>query len=244
MFNWFDLMRQAQTGAGFDTLARQYQLSGDQIQKAMAALLPAFAMGLQHAAPPGDPGRLMQSMMSNAYRSFWQGAGQAFSFQAQQEGRRLLDQLFGSDEVTRRVAHQAADYVGVSVETMQQILPLMTGILAGGMYQWMTQQGRAFHTASARQTDAPRQDADAAADPWGQLWAIWANAAAPEKKPATQHPFEELMASFLQAPAPQQPQTPPSSPWTDMMETGRDMQQQYLASLQSIFDEASKKPKE
>ncbi|HZH51370.1 MAG TPA: DUF937 domain-containing protein [Microvirga sp.] len=243
MFNWFDLMRQAQTSAGFDMLARQYQLSGDQLQKAMAALLPAFAMGLQHAASPNDPGRLMQSMMSDAYRNFWLGAGQTFSSQAQQEGRRLLDRLFGSDDVTRRVAHQAADYVGVSVETMQQILPLMTGILAGGMYQWMAQQGRAFQAASAQQTEASRQGTDAVADPWGQLWAIWANAAAPEKKPAT-NPFEELMTGFLQAPAPQQPQTPPSSPWTEMMETGRDMQRQYLASLQSIFDEASKKPKE
>ena len=137
MFNWFDLMRQAQTSAAFSMMSRQYQLSGDQTQKAMAALLPAFAMGLQQAASPNDLGRLMQSMMSSAYQNFWQGAGQSFSSQAQQEGRRMLDQLFGSDDVTRRVAHQAADYVGVSVETMQQILPLMTGILAGGMYQWM-----------------------------------------------------------------------------------------------------------
>ena len=30
------------------------------------------------------------------------------------------------------------------------------------------------------------------------------------------------------------------SAWEEMMEKGRDMQKQYLASLQSIFDEAAK----
>jgi hypothetical protein len=239
MFNWFDLMRQAQTSAGFSMLARQYQLSGDQIQRAMAALLPAFAMGLQHAASPNDPGRLMQAMMSNAYQSFWQGAGQAFSSQAQQEGHRLLDQFFSSDDVTRRVAHQAADYVGVSVETMQQILPVMAGILAGGIYQWMAHQGRALQAAAPQ--PPPGQSSEATSDPWGQLWAIWMSAAAPERKPAS-HPFEDLMAAFLQAPVPPPPQAPSPGPWGEMMETGRDMQRQYLASLQTIFEEASKAP--
>jgi hypothetical protein len=242
MFNWFDLMRQAQTSAAFSMLAKQYQLSGEQTQKAMAALLPAFAMGLQQTASPNDPGRLMQTMMSSAYQNFWQSAGQAFSSQAQQEGRRMLDQLFGSDEVTRRVAHQAADYVGVSVETMQQILPLMTGILAGGMYQWMAQQGRAFQSAAPPAQTPPQQGIDNPTDPWGQLWSIWMNAATPEKKPAA-HPFEDLMAAFMppQA-APQPQQAPPPAPWAGMMETGRDIQRQYLASLQSIFEDASKTP--
>ena len=51
MFNWFDLMRQAQTQAGFETLARQFQLSGEQQQRTMAALMPAFVMGLCRYVP-------------------------------------------------------------------------------------------------------------------------------------------------------------------------------------------------
>jgi hypothetical protein len=65
--------------------------------------------------------------------------------------------------------------------------------------------------------------------------------AAPEKKPA--NPFEDLMASFLQAPPaakPAQPEPPPSAPFNEMMEKGREMQMQYLTSLQSIFTDAWK----
>jgi hypothetical protein len=248
MFNWFDLMRQAQTSAGFDTLARQFHLSGDQSQKAMAAILPAFAIGLQHAADPNDPNRFFNSMMQGAYQSFWQAAGQSFSTQAQREGKKLLDQLFGSDEVSRRVAHQAADYAGLSVHTMEQVLPLFAGILAGGMHQWMTTQGRAFQAAPPASA-APAGNASAA-DPWTELWAGWMKASSPErmspeKKPAPT-PMEEMMANFLQAATPAKPPRPQDSQaspsWEKMMETGREMQKQYLTSLQSIFEDAWKAP--
>ncbi|MET0529149.1 MAG: DUF937 domain-containing protein, partial [Microvirga sp.] len=131
MLNWFDLMRQAQANAGFDALTRQFHLSGDQQQKAMAAFMPAFMMGLQHAMTSPDAARFLQSLMSGGYQTFWQAPGASFFPQAQKEGRVLLDQLFGSDEASRRVAHQAAAYAGIGADTMQQVLPLLAGIFAG-----------------------------------------------------------------------------------------------------------------
>jgi hypothetical protein len=242
MFNWFDLVRQAQTKAGLDALTQQFHLSGDQTQKALAAFLPAFAMGLQHAAMTNDPGRFFQSMMGGGYQNFWQSAARSFSPQAQQQGRALLDQIFGSDQVSRRVAHQAADYAGVSADTMQQMLPLMAGILAGGMSQWMTAQAQAVQgfAAPAGHADAGQSTANqAAANPWAELWAGWMKAAQPETK-APSHPFEDMMAAFLPPPAPEPPKPPSSPSWDEMMEQGRKMQSQYLTSLQSIFEEAWK----
>ncbi|WP_262296183.1 DUF937 domain-containing protein [Microvirga sesbaniae] len=237
MFNWFDLMRQAQTNAALATLAQQFNLSGDQAQKTMAAFMPAFAMGLQHATASSDPARLFQSMMSGAYQNFWQAAGNPFTPQAQQEGRRLLDQLFGSDDVSRRVAHQAADYAGISTDTMQQLLPILAGIMAGGMSHWMTAHAQALQSfASAKDT---AREKPGTANPWADLWAGWMTATAPEKKHA--NPFEDMMASILRAPPPEEPkeEAPPSSAsFDDMMEKGREMQLQYLASLQSIFSDA------
>lgn len=238
MFNWFDLMRQAQTQAGFEALARQFQLSGDQQQKAMAAFMPAFMMGLQHAMTSPDASRFLQSLMSGGYQNFWQMAGRSLSPQAQQAGRQLLDQLFGSDEASRKVAHQAADFAGIGVETMQQILPLYAGLLAGGLSQWMAAQSHAVQSfTSPGASEKPKQDA---ANPWAELWAGWTKAMEPEKKPAA-NPFQDMMAAFLQKPVPEQPQeAPASSSWGEMMEKGREMQMQYLTSLQSILDDAWK----
>ncbi|MBF9231787.1 DUF937 domain-containing protein [Microvirga alba] len=241
MLNWFDLMRQAQTSAGFGALAQQFNLSDEQSQKAMAAFMPAFAMGLQRATDTNDPSRFLQSMMSDAYQNFWQTAGQAFSTQAQREGRKLLDQLFGSDDVSRRIAHQMADYVGVTLGLMQQMLPIMAGIMAGSMYQAMSAQGQSFPMVTPEAGAA--RGARTSTDPWMELWTGWMKAVSPESKSA-RNPFEEMMAVFLPPPALAKPAPqkapPPALAWEEMMEAGREMQQQYLTSLQAIFDEAWK----
>lgn len=238
MFNWFEFMRQAQTQAGFEALARQFHLSGDQQQRAMAAFMPAFVMGLQHAMASQGP-LFLQSLMGGGYQNFWQNAGRAFSPQAQQEGRRLLDQLFGSDETSRRVAHQAADFAGIGVETMQQILPLYAGMLAGGLSQWMAAQSHAMQSFAAPGSGAaePKQNAD---NPWAEWWTGWMKAQEPQKKPET-NPFQEMVAMFLQKPEPEKPKQPSvSASWDEMMEKGREMQTQYLTSLQSVLEEAWK----
>ena len=92
VFNVFDLMRQAQGGAAFDTMARQFGLNPDQTQRAMAALLPPLLVGLQRQA--ADP---------NAFAQLFGLAGsrqaappQPFSPQAYAYGNNLVGQMFGS----------------------------------------------------------------------------------------------------------------------------------------------------
>jgi hypothetical protein len=241
MFNWFDLMKQAQTDPGLDALTRQFRLSQDQTQKAMAAFLPAFALGMQHAAASNDPGRFFQSMMSGSYQNFWQAAMSSFSPQAQQEGRRLLDQMFGSDETSRRVAHQAADYAGISAETMQQLLPLLAGILAGGMSRWMgTAQAHAAQ-AFTPAADKPKGGSASIHNPWADLWTNWMKGPTQE---TSANSFAEMMAPYLQAASPppsgKKEAPPASSSWEDMARKGGEAQMQYLSALQSILDDAWK----
>ena len=78
----------------------------------------------------------------------------------------------------------------------------------------------------------------------------WMGEPAPKPEP-TATPFETMMASFL-PPVDKEGASPAKQPedrvedkppaWEEMMARGRDMQEQYLASLQSIFDEAEKPP--
>lgn len=237
MFNWFDLMRQAQANAALGALTQQFHLSGDQPQKIMAAFAPAFALGLQHALSSNDPSRLFQNMMSSGFQSFWQSPGVGLPSQAQQEGHRLLDQLFGSDEVSRRVAHQAAEYAGISAETMQQLMPLLAGIFAGGMSQVMMAQANAVQAYTAETMKETKEKAN---NPWAELWSAWLNAAAPEKKPSD-NALEGMMKAFIPpapAPKPEPPKEEPASAFNKMMEQGREMQKSYLASLQRIFQDS------
>jgi hypothetical protein len=215
MFNWFDLVQQAQTKAGLDALTRQFHLSGDQTQKAMAAFLPAFAMGLQHAAMTGDPARFVGSMTGGGYQNFWQAAARSFSPQAQQQGRTLLDQIFGSDQVSRRVAHQAADYAGVSADTMQQMLPLMAGILGRQHVAMDDGAGPGHGGPRSRCRPGPGEPGPGEPvrrQPLGRpLDRLDEGGAAGQKAPS--NPFEDMMAAFVPPPpAPEPPSRHPPRP--------------------------------
>jgi hypothetical protein len=253
MVNWFELMRQAQGGAGFDNLARQFGLRPEQVQLATAALMPAFAMGFQrNAMNPNAMMQLFQVMTAGHYLNFFDSATQAFSAQGRQEGQAMIDKLFGSDEVTRRVAQQAAQFSGIGTEVLNQLLPLVAALFAGGMYKVMLNQGSMVRSMTeAWQGSAAPSAPAASGNPWADLWIGWMTPGAradqaPKGTPsAAANPFETMMESFLSAassakPKPEKPEEPssPMAAWGQMMEKGQEMQRQHLESLQAIFDNA------
>jgi len=225
MVNWFDLMRQAQGGAGIENLARQFGLSPQQTNAALAAMMPALAMGLQRAATdPAAMAQLFKAMSGWHFPNFWDSGAQAFTPEARQEGKHLLDQLFGSDDVSRRVAHQAASFSGVGVDVLQQMLPLVAGIVAGGLARMATAQGAMF-SAFANASGGPAPSGQTGAGAWADLWGQWMGAGArpearaeaeppqakaqpqaPASPSAAANPFEEMIVSFLRASGAPQPQ--------------------------------------
>ncbi|HEV2602806.1 MAG TPA: DUF937 domain-containing protein [Microvirga sp.] len=249
MFNPFDLMRQAQGGAAFDNMARQFGLSPEQVQKATMALMPAFAMGLQRqVSNPNAMEQFFKLMSAGHYPTFFESAAQAFTPQARQEGSTVLNQLFGSDDVSRQVAQQAAAFSGVGADILQQMLPLMAGIFAGGLATAARAGG--MTPGLMPEPKAPPAPGQTGFGAWADLWGgFFAPQARPASTPQNPTPgsFDEMMASFLAAqrgPAPEsaraeppKPETPnPLEAWGQMMEQGREMQQQHLTSLQSIFE--------
>lgn len=140
--NLFDIMQSAQNGQAMQNLARQYGLSQQQTQAALDALLPAFSMGLQRQTQ--DPyafGSLAQMMTASPYARFFEAPGSAIPTGAQTAGNDVLSQLFGSPEVSRAVAAQAAATSGVSQAIIKQMLPIIASMLMGGLFKSSNNQG-------------------------------------------------------------------------------------------------------
>ena len=140
--NLFDIMQSAQNGQAMQNLARQYGLSQQQTQAALDALLPAFSMGLQRQTQ--DPyafGSLAQMMTASPYARFFEAPGSAIPTGAQTAGNDVLSQLFGSPEVSRAVAAQAAATSGVSQAIIKQMLPIIASMLMGGLFKSSSNQG-------------------------------------------------------------------------------------------------------
>lgn len=140
----FDMLAQAQNGNGMQALAQQYGLSMQQTQAAVAALLPAFSQGLQrNTADPYGLGAFMTAMASGQHARYFEDATRAFSPQGVDEGNGILGHLFGSKDLSRAVASQAAQASGVSQQILQQMLPTIASMVMGGLFKQTTNQMQA-----------------------------------------------------------------------------------------------------
>lgn len=136
MLPLFDMMMQAQNGAATDAMAKQFNLAQEQATKAMAALMPAFSSGFKRsAADPYNFMGVMQDITSGNYAKYFEDMTKAFTPQGVADGNAVLARLFGSKEVSRAVAAQAAQMTGVGQEIYKRMLPAMADTLMGGLFK-------------------------------------------------------------------------------------------------------------
>lgn len=137
----FDMLNQSQNGQGMDLLARQFGLSQQQVQQAVAALLPAFSQGLkQNASDPYGIGGFLTALANGQHAQYFDNPAAAFTPQGMAEGNGILGHLFGSKDLSRAVANQAAQATGIGQDIMKQMLPALAAMIMGGMFKQSTNQ--------------------------------------------------------------------------------------------------------
>jgi hypothetical protein len=237
MLNMFDFM--APPGAlGLDAMARQFGLSQAQAQRAMEALMPAFALGLQRAATdPQAFTNLMNLFGAVQPPSSSQGGGRAAA-----SGDAALGQLFGSPELTRRIAEQAAHWSGVGAQVLQQMMPIFAAALVGALSKYSEIMRAEAARAQPSPAGAPQggPEAPSPSDPfavWAQMMrAMASGTAASAGEDAERAPEPPRETDTVKAAA--QPSSEAlTEAWARAMEQGREAQASYLASLQNIFDQ-------
>jgi hypothetical protein len=139
--NLFDMLAGAQGGNGIDALAKQFGLSPQQSQSAVEALMPAFSQGFrQNASDPYGIGNFLTALASGQHAKYFDNPAAAFTPQGMAEGNGILGHLFGSKELSRAVASQAAQATGIGQEVLKQMLPALATMLMGGMFKQSTGQ--------------------------------------------------------------------------------------------------------
>jgi len=256
MLPLFDMMMQAQNGAAMDAVAKQFNLAQEQATKAMAALMPAFSAGLKRStANPYDFMGLMQSVASGNYGKYFEDMGKAFTPQGINDGNTILSQLFGSKDVSRAVAAQAAQMTGIGQEIYKQMLPVMAGTLMGGLFKQSTGQmsspvnpfvntamGETIQTWLESTGFAPKQKAAPEPsifdNPFTQAMQLMFSVPKPEPEKAAANPFldnpfakafQEMMAGMNQ---PQQPAKAPEPP----KDEAKEQTAGYMDMLNTMFD--------
>lgn len=140
----FDLLANSQGGNGMEALAQRFGLSPQQAQAAVEALMPAFSQGLkQNTADPYGLGAFMTAMASGQHAKYFEDPANAFSPSGTNEGNGILGHLFGSKELSRAVADQAAQATGIGQDVLKQMLPVLASMLMGGLFKQSTDSLRA-----------------------------------------------------------------------------------------------------
>jgi hypothetical protein len=191
LLTFLDIWKSAQAVSTLESAGRQFGLTPVQARTAAAALTPAFLMALQRNAlqSPGSFADLMRLTDTGSFASLInQGLG-AFTPQRREEADDAVSRLFGP-EVSRLVAQQTAIVAGIAPEAVRQMMPLITGMMFGGLFQ------------SANERGAPNVFAQ---------MAEMARAAAPQPEPP-RNPFAEMMRPWFTVPAKSAPPRPASRP--------------------------------
>ncbi len=152
MLPLFDMFTNAQNGDAIAQMARQFGLTQKQTEEALAALMPAFSTGLKrNAADPMGVGAFLQALAGGNHAKYFEDMTKAFTPAGMEEGNGILGHLFGSKEVSRAVAAQAAQATGIGQEILKQMLPVIASTMMGGLFKQSTGQMNAMPGFGAAQ---------------------------------------------------------------------------------------------
>lgn len=228
----FEMIRDAQGGKALDNLAKQFQLSQEQAQSAVNAVLPAFQIGLQRQAESAD-------MMMNFLRTL-SGNAETAPEPAQapaaeeEKGADILGMLFGNQDVSRAVAAQAAQFAGIPSAIMNSMMPVLASMIMSGLMKGMTSQGYGnwlSQMASMMPGMQPR-----AATPQDMFTQMMGMAT-----PQTGGMFSNMgamMDSWMGTAKPKQPDNPMQQGFealTGMFNAGAKVQQAHMEGMAAIF---------
>jgi len=145
MLPLIEMMLKSQNGDAFSQIQKQFDLNPAQTEKALEAVMPAFSTGLKrNAAKPRDFGAFMQTLSGGRHEKYAEDTKAAFSREGVREGNGILGHLFGSKDVSRAVANQAAESSGVDEGIIKKMLPVVATMVMGGMFKQSTGQMQNF----------------------------------------------------------------------------------------------------
>lgn len=144
MTDFLELMRAAGLGSTFDGLAREHGLSAQMTEAAVAALMPAFALGLQHALrAPGGAKDVLTLVAGKPFADAYDNATAALPPEVRASSNQVLASVIGSERVQKAVAAQAAAQAGVAEAVAAEMMPAIAAALADSLIR---EQGKALET--------------------------------------------------------------------------------------------------
>jgi hypothetical protein len=132
--NILEAILNAQGGGAARQIGQQFGLGDDQVQSALAALVPALAGGFKrNMASEGGLESLLGALGGGRHQRYLDDPGTLASPETITDGNGILGHVFGSKEVSRQVAARASAQTGIGEGILKKMLPVVAAMMMGSM---------------------------------------------------------------------------------------------------------------
>jgi hypothetical protein len=124
-----------QGGQGFSALGRQFGLDDAQSRAAIEQLAPVVMAGIRRNSQSSEGvAGLLEALASGGHERHLEAGGS----DPTADGNAILGHIFGSKDVSRGVAAQAANLSGLDTGVLKQMLPVVAAMVMGALSKNMT----------------------------------------------------------------------------------------------------------
>ena len=158
MDNLLETILGAQNGGAVSQIARQFGLGESQVTDIIGQLAPTLGRGLQaNTQASGGLDSLLDALQKGNHSRYVDDPSTLGRPEATDDGNSILGHILGSKEVSRELAGRAANNTGVDSGIIKKILPLIAGLVMGGLSKQTDQTGQ---PGQARQAQSGNQITD------------------------------------------------------------------------------------
>jgi hypothetical protein len=130
--NILDSIVGARDGGAVQQIASQFGLRPEQATAAIGALMPALAAGLKRNMTTNEAG--LESALASGHHETYIDQPQVLGApETTADGNAILGHIFGSKDVSRKVAAGAAERTGIDPAVLKRMLPLLAALAMGAM---------------------------------------------------------------------------------------------------------------
>lgn len=132
--NLMDLLEQSGGGGSVSALSRQLGLDSADTGNLIEAIAPALTKSLQdQTRSPDTLEGLTKALSGGQHQQYLDNPDLVADNSMLDDGNRILGHLFGSKDVSRNVAAQAAHTTGIDSALIKQALPILAGLAMGAL---------------------------------------------------------------------------------------------------------------
>jgi hypothetical protein len=140
MFNLYDILRSAHGGQALENLASQFNITPEEADVAVKAVLQELSGGfLKHASGPAALGSFLGGLGQGHFRAAF--ADPAAAQATAEKGGDRLSEILGSTAAKDEIVEKAANATGLSQDMLSRMLPVIVSMVFGGLTKSLENQG-------------------------------------------------------------------------------------------------------